>query len=272
MMRLVICFLLFANMAAAQTPAASDIRSCKTIEEATARLKCYEELSATTDQELTVKKIFFEVLSSPSAVAAVVAAVLALISGFVGPLVQLSIGKRQAAAAQSSADAAKTSSDAAMLTAQNVGNREIARMRIEWMTKLRDTLSEYHSILMSTEDELLPGQEQKLSQLGTQLDLLLNRDDKIQNELWDVTDRIYRSENLDERQSFDADLIKAGRKVFKARNERRRFPSGRVRTLTSRRDTRGDYSFRTRQTQKFQVSISFRPFGKSKWPIPKKSL
>jgi hypothetical protein len=154
-----------------------------------------------------------DIFHSPPAVAAIFAAILAFVSGVVGPYVQYRIGKKQAAAAQRAADAA-------MLTAQNAGSREIARMRLDWMQKLRDTVSEFHSILMIRDDVDQTKLAEKLSLLGTQLDLLLNRDDKAQQELWDVTDKIYNSQSRDERQSFDAELVKAGRAVLKSEWEK----------------------------------------------------
>lgn len=153
------------------------------------------------------------ILENPSAAVAVGAAVLAFLSGVLGPLVQYLMGKRQAAAAQ-------TSADAAMLAAQNAGNREIARMRLEWMERLRDTLSEYHSMLMILDGSISVEAAQKLSQLGTQLDLLLNQDDTVQKVLWDVADEIYRLDTLVERQAKDKDLIQAGRTVLKSEWEK----------------------------------------------------
>jgi hypothetical protein len=112
-----------------------------------------------------------DILHSPPAVAAIFAAILAFVSGVAGPYVQYRIGKRQAAAAQRAADAA-------MLTAQNAGTREIATMRLAWMDKLRDTVAQFHSILMIREDVDQAKSAEELSLLGTQLDLLLNREDK----------------------------------------------------------------------------------------------
>lgn len=201
--------LLCSGIAFADVPAGT--RACKEIAEPIVRLKCYD--SSATNDAITLHKVFIEIIESPAALAAMAAALLALVSGISGPIVQLKIGKRQAMAAQ-------TSANASMLTAQNTGNREIARMRLTWMDKLRDVLSEYHSILVSTDDDGIPDAAQKLSQLGTQIDLLLNKDDKIQRELWDVADEIYNSKTRDERQSLDEPLIKAGRAVFKAEWEK----------------------------------------------------
>ncbi|MGC1858029.1 MAG: hypothetical protein WA725_14910, partial [Pseudolabrys sp.] len=112
-----------------------------------------------------------------------------------GPLVQLRIGSKQAAAAQRAVD----------LT----GSGAIATMRLEWMDKLRDTLSEFHSILMIKENVDKEKDAVKLSHLGTEIDLLLNRDDKIQRELWDITDKIYKCEAIEERQEMDEELVSA---------------------------------------------------------------
>ena len=93
-------------------------------------------------------------------------------------------------------------------------------MRLAWMDKLRDTVSEYHSILMIRENVDQEREAEKLSRLGTQIDLLLNRDDKVQKVLWDVTDKIYQSEAIEERQSMDEELVRAGRAVLKAEWEK----------------------------------------------------
>ena len=124
------------------------------------------------------------------------------------------------AAAKQSADAAQRAADAAMLTAQNAGRREIARLRLAWMDKLRDTVSEFHSILMIRENVEREKEAEKLSRLGTQIDLLLNREDKVQRDLWDITDKIYKCEAIEERQSMDEELVKAGRAVLKAEWEK----------------------------------------------------
>jgi hypothetical protein len=88
------------------------------------------------------------------------------------------------------------------------------------MNKLRDTVSEYHSILVSRENVDKQRVAEKLSRLGTQIDLLLNQDNKIQKALWDITDKIYYSETIDERQGMDKELVKAGRAVLKAEWEK----------------------------------------------------
>jgi hypothetical protein len=184
MTRLIIILLFWSSAAAAQVASSVPpaVQSCKPISDTSARLDCYDA-AVSSPEDLTLKKIALEVLSSPAATVAVFAAFVALLSGIVGPGVQLWIGMRQTRAAQSSAAAAKISSDPTMLTAQNAGSREIARMRIAWMDKLRDTLAEYHSILMSVNETDRAAERRKLAELGTQLDLLLNRNDKIQKNI-----------------------------------------------------------------------------------------
>ena len=63
-----------------------------------------------------IKSVLAAISHNPAAAAAIGAAILAFISGVLGPLVQLIIGSRQAAAAQRAVD----------LT----GSREIATMRL----------------------------------------------------------------------------------------------------------------------------------------------
>lgn len=193
--RLLLFILLGLSAALADVP--KDIAACKEFANPLVRLKCYDDTAS--KKQVTFQDIVFEILESPPALAAIAAAMLALISGLTGPIVQLKIGKRQGIEA---------------------GNREIARMRLAWMDKLRDVLSEYHSILMSTDDAAIPEAEQKLSQLGTQIDLLLNQDDKIQKALWDVADQIFNLKTKKARQALDDSLIKAGRAVFKAEWEK----------------------------------------------------
>jgi hypothetical protein len=203
--------------------AAARADSCKTILDATRRLECY-------DNGFGVDHLLADVLNNPQAVAAILAALFALISGVGGPAVALLIGKRQAAASQ-------TSADAAMLTARTAGFREIAKLRISWMDTLRNTLAEYHSILMNLEDkegiELIPDLNErnarkkanddaleKIVLLGTQLDLLLNKEDALQKELWNITDEIYNLDKSAARQELDKPLMAAGRAVLKGEWEK----------------------------------------------------
>jgi len=46
-----------------------------------------------------------------------------------------------------------------------------------------------------------------IGRLGTQPGLLLNRKDKLQKARWDITDKIYKCDNLTERNEMDVELI-----------------------------------------------------------------
>jgi hypothetical protein len=157
-----------------------------------------------------INAYFAEALSDPKTSAAMASAVFALLS----LSIQYVIGKKQAIIGTRQAEASRISADAASLTAKNAGDRAIATMRIEWIAELRKTISEYHSILM-TRSKMTDDSHLKLSDLGTQLDLLLNIDDPAQKALWDVLDQIYKTTGLDNRQKLDVDLIRAGRAVMK---------------------------------------------------------
>jgi hypothetical protein len=151
--------------------------------------------------------------------ATVLAGLVTLAVGLIASVVTLCIGWRQTTAASKAADAAKVSAHASLLTARASGDRAIATMRLEWVTDLRKTISEYHSILM-TAQTLNTSTLQKLSELGTQLDLMLNTDNDAQRELWTILDNIYNTQGLANRQKFDEPLMRAGRKVLKDEWER----------------------------------------------------
>jgi hypothetical protein len=150
-----------------------------------------------------------------------VAAFVALFVGLLG-----SVGTwRQVNVARIAAEAAKTSADASMMSAQYAGTRALANVRIDWLETLRDTLSEYHSILMSWHDDEPAADDEakakikeqqdvdyrKLSFLGTKLDLLLNQEKKYQKDLWQVSDDIMKLEKPTE-----ADLDQADKKLVVA--------------------------------------------------------
>ena len=120
-----------------------------------------------------------------------------------------------------------------MMNANYAGTRELAQVRIDWLELVRDTLSEYHSILMTPkiEDpnadeaakakakEKIEADRRQLSYLGTKLDLLLNQNKKLQKALWQVSDDILKKtdarplteEELDE---ADKQLVAAARNVL----------------------------------------------------------
>lgn len=151
--------------------------------------------------------------------ATVLAGLVTLTVGLIAAAVTLCIGWRQTTAALKAAEAAKDSAQAALSTARSSGDRTIATMRLQWVTELRKTIAEYHSILM-TAQTLSAQKHQKLSELGTQLDLMLNTDNEAQKELWIILDNIYKTQGLVNRQKFDDPLMKAGRKVLKDEWER----------------------------------------------------
>ncbi len=165
-----------------------------------------------------------QILATPASAAALIAAGVALIVGLVSPLLTYIIGSKQAANARISADAA-------MMTAEYAGTRALANVRIEWLGSVRDTLSEYHSILMTPNDESSDPDEatkqkekatadrRQLSFLGTKLDLLLNQEKKYQKALWQVSDDILRKTDIghlteEELEAADKQLVAAARKVL----------------------------------------------------------
>jgi hypothetical protein len=185
-------------------PVTAQTIDCKSIVSPLERLHCFDA-STTAPGPKSVWGVVETILETPATAAAIFAAALAFISGVLGPWVQRSIARGQIAVAQQAAQASQTAADASMLTARNVGNREIAR--------LRDVLSEYHAILMN--DQAPDAQtHRRLLQLGTELDLLLNPEDQVQKRLWDIADEIFKSDDFEARKNRDADLMAAGRAVF----------------------------------------------------------
>jgi hypothetical protein len=179
---------------------------------------------------LPITQITTLIVNNPAAAVAALAALFAFIAGILGPIVQWRVGRRSALASQ-------TSAEAAMLTARTAGFREIAKLRMSWMDTLRNTLADYHSILMNLEDKAAlvlisdegerkdrtkanNGALEKLVLLGTQLDLLLNKDDALQRKLWDITDEIYQLDSSAARQKLDEPLMAAGRAVLKGEWEK----------------------------------------------------
>lgn len=167
-----------------------------------------------------------QILTTPAAAAALIAAGVTFIVGLVSPLLTFLIGSKQATNARISADAA-------MMTAKYTGTRALAHLRIDWLNSVRDTLSQYHSILMTpkqedpSEDgeaiakakEKAAADRRQLSFLGTKLDLLLNQEKKFQQALWRVTDEILKTTDVrplsdEELDAADKHLVVAARKVL----------------------------------------------------------
>jgi len=164
------------------------------------------------------------ILITPTAAAALIVAAFSIIVSLLSLVVTYSMGSRQI-------ETAKIAADAAMMNAKHAGTRALANVRLEWLNDLRDTLSKYHSILMSPEDaapdegddeakakakEKADKDSRDLSYLGTKLDLLLNQKKKYQQALWQVSDDILKIENPTEDQYDNADreLVVAARNVF----------------------------------------------------------
>jgi hypothetical protein len=139
------------------------------------------------------------------------AALVALLVGLTGSMVALIIGWRQGTSSRLAAEAAKASAHAANLTARVGGDRAIATMRLQWVHDLRKILSEYHSVLLSYET----ADYRKVSELGTQLDLMLNLEEKEQRDLWEIADRLFKTKDKDKRVAMDTELMAAGRLVLK---------------------------------------------------------
>jgi hypothetical protein len=164
-----------------------------------------------------------EAMDTPAARVAAIAALLAFVSGVLGPFVQLMVGYEQAKVGAKAAEANRISAEATMLAAKTAGAREIAKLRMAWIENLRNKLCEYHSLLMNLEsDDISPNPEtkiaedRKLSELGTHLDLLLNQQDALHKTLWDISDQIYKTPDQAERAGLDERLIRAGWAVLEA--------------------------------------------------------
>jgi hypothetical protein len=154
-------------------------------------------------------KTFFDyVARNPAVVAAIISSVLALIASISGPWVAFLIGKRQAAAAQKSAEAN-------MLTARKAGARTVAIMRQQWIDTLRKALAEYHSIMMSAKYPLSQADDRAVSNLGTQIELMLNPEEEASQTLENVMDAIYSCKSLDGRVEMDPQFVAAARRVLK---------------------------------------------------------
>jgi hypothetical protein len=60
-----------------------------------------------------------------------------------------------------------------------------------------------------------PKDDRKVSELGTQIELMLNPYEDASQELEEVMDKIYNAETLDERIALDAQFVAAARRVLK---------------------------------------------------------
>jgi hypothetical protein len=141
-------------------------------------------------------------ISAFAAAAAAIAA--ATVAG-----IQLYVGYRQSKAALIGARAA-------MMSAESAGRHTIASFRQNWIEAVRDTLSEYHSILMSTPDghAISPEDERRLAALRTKLQLLLNPNESASSDLLHLIDEMRRSDNAT-RRAKDAELSRLAQRILK---------------------------------------------------------
>jgi hypothetical protein len=125
--------------------------------------------------------------------------------------INLYIGHRQSKAAILSAHAA-------IKTADSVGHRRIAEFRQEWIENVRDTLSEYLSllILVTGEDPLTQEDHKRLLALRTKLQLLLNPDEDHTKALMKVLDDIQAEHTVGSRVTKSSEAVMTAIDLLKA--------------------------------------------------------
>jgi hypothetical protein len=100
-------------------------------------------------------------------------------------------------------------------TLRKTGVRAVAAFRQQWIDTLRKALTEYHSIMMTTELPLSPADDRKASDLGTQIELMLNPDEEASRKLEEVINEIDRCKTSDARVAMDPAFIATARRVLK---------------------------------------------------------
>jgi len=136
--------------------------------------------------------------------AAAAAAAAATVAG-----IQLYVGYRQSKAELIAAQAA-------MMGAEGAGRHTIAAFRQKWIECVRDTLCEYHSILMSTDEkDIRPEDQRKLAALKTKLELLLNPDEPDAQELLVQINDMRFSDGEIERLEKDEAISKIAHQILK---------------------------------------------------------
>lgn len=127
----------------------------------------------------------------------------------VAPIVQIYVGRKQAAAAQRSADAA-------LINAQNAGKHAISRFRQEWINSLRKDIAEFHSLLMTTAEHPYPKDvDLKLSETGTRIQLYLNPNEPESSKLLKLMNEMYDCSSLEDRMKMDIDFIASAQAILK---------------------------------------------------------
>ena len=140
-------------------------------------------------------------VSAFAAAAAAVAA--ATVAG-----IQFYIGYRQSKAELIAARAA-------MMSAESAGRHTVAAFRQKWIETVRDTLSEHHSILMSTDKSAVSQEdERKLAALRTKLELMLNPDESDSQDLLRLIVEMRHCAPSD-RPRKDAELSRLAHKILK---------------------------------------------------------
>lgn len=146
---------------------------------------------------------WFETASLPSILLVFTAVVSAIAVLIVSPFVQLrisskqielgnrqaGIAERQLALVERQAGGSEMSARAALLSAENAGRHSVARFRQEWINALRKDLSELHSIIHGSSRNPVPNADlKKLVELRTQIQLMLNPEEKNSDDLIGIID------------------------------------------------------------------------------------
>jgi hypothetical protein len=100
-------------------------------------------------------------------------------------------------------------------TLRKTGVRAVAAFRQQWIDTLRKALAEYHSIMMTTELPLSPADDRTASDLGTQIELMLNPDEEASRKLEEVINEIDKCKTSDARVAMDPAFIATARRVLK---------------------------------------------------------
>jgi hypothetical protein len=148
---------------------------------------------------------------------------IALVAVIVGPIVQLIIGylqyrtaRRHAEAVGLQAQAAKEQADATMRMVRSATVQKMCESRQAWIESLRDSLSNFHSILMTSKTYPYPVEDdRKLSALGTKIELLLNPMEKTSREVLSAIYQMYNTAEYDERRKMDKILVEKSQAVLK---------------------------------------------------------
>ncbi len=92
---------------------------------------------------------------------------------------------------------------------------ELAKFRVEWIQRLRDTLAEFQSYAMLPNFE--PHGERKFYELGTKIELLLNREDplyeKLQNIMYDML--AVSVESVEKKYTLNPEFIAISQDILK---------------------------------------------------------